>query len=463
MKKLLIANRGEIAVRVIRTAKEMGIKTVAIHSEVDSDALHTKIADESVCVGGNRAKDSYLNMPAILSAAEVTGADSIHPGYGFLSENSEFAKLIEECGLTYVGPSSESIRALGSKVESREVAKKAKIPLLPGSGIIENVKEAKKFAEQIGYPVLIKASNGGGGRGMRVVLDPSEFESTFRSAQNESKAAFGSPDVFIEKFIEKPKHIEIQIAADKHGKIIHFGERECSVQRRHQKIIEEAPAPFFNQKQRDDLGALACQLARDANYVGVGTVEFLMDEDQSLYFMEMNSRLQVEHPVTEEVYGIDLVKIQIDIADGKKLKFEQAEIKPVGHAIECRINAEDPVNFIPSPGKIETYIAPGGRRVRIDSGVYSGSKVSPFYDSMLAKLICWSDSRPNTIKTLKRALNEYIIDGIKTNIPLHLDIVSSKDFKGSLHYTRWIEEVFLKKKIKKIKSSEQINSGIDAK
>lgn len=443
MKKLLIANRGEIAVRIIRTAREMGIKTVAVHSKCDEHALHVRLADESVCIGGNRAKDSYLNMVSVLSACELTGADAIHPGYGFLSENAEFAEAVIDCGVTFVGPTADGMRKLGAKVSAREIAKEADVPLLPGTGVIQDVEVAKVFAAQTGYPILIKASNGGGGRGMRVVNKEEDLEDTLRSARSESQTAFGSSDVFLEKFVQRPRHVEIQIAADKQGNVIHFGERECSTQRRHQKVIEEAPAIGITEKDRQRIGACACRLAKISSYEGLGTVEFLMDDDNQFYFMELNSRIQVEHPVTEQVTGVDLVRLQLNIAKGEPLPFKQEDIRMKGHAIECRVNAEDPENFIPCPGEVKTYVAPGGRNVRVDSAAYAGYKVPPFYDSMIAKLICWGDTREDAIKTMDRALDEFVIEGIKTNIPLHKRILASSDFQESKHYTRWLEEVFL--------------------
>jgi acetyl-CoA carboxylase, biotin carboxylase subunit len=443
MKKLLVANRGEIAVRVIRTAKEMGIKTVAVHSEVDENSLHVQLADESVCIGGNRSSQSYLNMVALLAACEVTGADAVHPGFGFLSERSEFAEIVTKCGLNFVGPSAESMRKMGSKVSAREIAAKAGVPMLSGTGVVSTLAEAKKAAKEIGYPVLIKASNGGGGRGMRVVLGEHEIEQTFHSARSESQTAFGSADVFIEKFVERPRHIEIQIIADKHGNVVYLGERECSLQRRHQKIIEEALSPVMTPDIRKKMGEASCNLARVVGYEGLGTVEFLVDDDLNFYFMEMNTRIQVEHPVTEEVVGMDLVREQLKVARGEKLSFTQEQVAYKGHSIECRINAEDPQTFVPCPGLIETYRPPGGRRVRLDSSVYQGYKVPPFYDSMIAKLITWGNTREEARKTMIRALEEFEIKGIKTNIPLHLRIMNHPDFVKANVYTKWIEQDLL--------------------
>jgi len=444
MKKILVANRGEIAVRVIRTAKEMGIKTVAVHSQCDSNSLHVRMADESVCIGADSAKHSYLNMVALMSACELTGADAVHPGFGFLSERAEFAEVVAKCGIKFIGPSAESMRMLGSKVSARAIAQKAGVPLLPGTGVLAEVSDAREAAKKIGYPVLIKASNGGGGRGMRVVRAEHELEQTFHSARSESQTAFASPDVFLEKYVGKPRHIEIQILADSHGNVIHLGERECTLQRRHQKIIEEAPSHMVTPEMRAKMGEAACNLARSAKYEGLGTVEFIADEELNFYFMEMNTRIQVEHPVTEEITGLDLVREQIRVAQGEKLRFQQKDISFKGHAIECRVNAEDPTTFVPCPGLISTYIAPGGRRVRVDSAAYQGYKVPPFYDSMIAKVITWGENREQATASMKRALSEFTIEGIKTNIPLHLRILDSAAFPAADFYTKWIEEELLK-------------------
>jgi acetyl-CoA carboxylase biotin carboxylase subunit len=444
MKKILIANRGEIAVRIIRTAKEMGIKTVAVHSQCDANALHVRMADESVCIGGDQAKHSYLNMVNLLSAVELTGADAVHPGYGFLSERSEFAEIVTKCGVKFIGPSAASMRIMGSKVSAREAVAKADVPLLPGTGVLADLEKAREAARKIGYPVLIKASNGGGGRGMRVVRAEHELEQTFFSARSESQTAFGSPDVFIEKYIGKPRHIEIQILADQFGNVIHLGERECSLQRRHQKIIEEALSPIMTPQLRERMGRAAVNAAKTANYEGLGTVEFIMDENGDFYFMEMNTRIQVEHPVTEEVTGLDLVKEQLLVAAGEKLTIKQSDVKFSGHSIECRINAEDPTTFAPCPGLITTYIPPGGRRVRMDSAAYQGYKVPPYYDSMVGKLITWGETREEATIRMIRALQEFVIEGIKTNIPLHLRILQNEAFPKAAFYTKWIEEELLK-------------------
>lgn len=445
MKKILVANRGEIAVRIIRTAREMGIRTVAVHSQCDAVSLHVKLADESVCIGGDAAKASYLNMVALMSACELSGADAVHPGFGFLSERAEFAEVVEKCGLKFIGPSAQSMRLMGSKVSAREVAQKAGVPLLPGTGVLNDVTAAREAAAKIGYPVLIKASNGGGGRGMRVVRTEAEIETTFHSARSESQTAFGSPDVFLEKYIPRPRHIEIQVLADSFGNVVHLGERECTLQRRHQKIIEEAPSPVMTPAVREKMGEAACNLVRAAKYEGLGTVEFLADDDLGFYFMEMNTRIQVEHPVTEEITGLDLVREQIRVAQGEKLRFKQSDITFTGHALECRVNAEDPTTFVPCPGLINTYVAPGGRRVRVDSAAYQGYKVPPFYDSMIAKVITWGENREQATATMNRALGEFTIEGIKTNIPLHLRILQNPVFAKAQFYTKWIEEDLLKK------------------
>jgi len=448
MKKILIANRGEIAVRIIRTAKEMGIKTVAVHSQCDANALHVRMADESVCIGADQAKHSYLNMVSLLSAVELTGADAVHPGYGFLSERAEFAEIVTKCGVKFIGPSAASMRIMGSKVGAREAVAKADVPLLKGTGVLSDLAKAREAAAKIGYPVLIKASNGGGGRGMRVVRAEHELEQTFFSARSESQTAFGSPDVFIEKYIAKPRHIEIQILADSFGNVIHLGERECSLQRRHQKIIEEALSPVLSPQLREKMGRSACDAARAANYEGLGTVEFIMDEKGDYFFMEMNTRIQVEHPVTEEVTGLDLVREQLKVAAGEKLTLKQSDIKFSGHSIECRINAEDPTTFVPCPGLITTYIPAGGRRVRVDSAAYQGYKVPPYYDSMIGKLITWGETREEATQRMIRALGEFVIEGIKTNIPLHLRILQNPAFAKADFYTKWIEEELLKPSVK---------------
>jgi acetyl-CoA carboxylase biotin carboxylase subunit len=427
--KILIANRGEIALRVIRACKELGIKTVAVHSDADSEALHVKVADQSVCIGPAPSSDSYLNIKAIISAAEVTDADAIHPGYGFLSENAEFAEICENCGITFIGPSAESMRLMGDKISARQTVTEAGVPILPGTK--ENVKtvdEAKKIAEDIGFPVIIKATAGGGGRGMKVVHSQAHLANAFNAARTEAEAGFGNPDVYIEKFCENPRHVEIQILADKHGNVIHLGERDCSIQRRHQKLIEEAPCPVLPPDVRKAMGDCAVAAAKACEYSSAGTMEFLLDKQHKFYFMEMNTRVQVEHPVTEMITGVDIIKEQIRVAAGEKLRFKQSDIKIQGHAIECRINAEDPEKFTPFPGKIDGYHTPGGFGVRVDSAVYDQYTVLPHYDSMIAKLIVHAETRDEAVKRMARALDEYIIEGIKTTIPFHQRIMRNKDF-----------------------------------
>ncbi|WP_305042476.1 acetyl-CoA carboxylase biotin carboxylase subunit, partial [Geoalkalibacter sp.] len=427
--KILIANRGEIAIRVIRACKELGIKTVAVHSDVDSESLHVKLADESICIGPAPSAKSYLNIKAIISAAEVTDASAIHPGYGFLSENAEFAEICANCGITFIGPSPRSMRLMGDKISARQTVTKAGVPILPGTTEgVKSAEEAKKIAAQIGYPVIIKATAGGGGRGMKVVHSPASLPNAFATARAEAQSGFGNPEVYIERFCERPRHVEIQIMADQHGNVIHLGERDCSIQRRHQKLIEESPCPVLSEELRQKMGACAVAAAEAVGYSSVGTVEFLLDQNKNFYFMEMNTRVQVEHPVTEMVTGIDIIKEQIRIAAGQPLRFRQEDIQIRGHAIECRINAEDPTKFTPSPGKILGYHPPGGLGVRVDSGVYDQYKVLPHYDSMIAKLIVHAETRDEAIKKMATALDEYIIDGIKTTISFHQKIMSSKEF-----------------------------------
>ncbi|MBP7844251.1 MAG: acetyl-CoA carboxylase biotin carboxylase subunit [Proteobacteria bacterium] len=443
MKKILIANRGEIALRIIRTAREMGLHTVAVHSECDAHSMHVRSADESVCIGGNRPKDSYLNIVSIMSACELTGADAIHPGYGFLSENSEFAAVVERCGIKFIGPKSTSIKKMGSKVGAREIVEKAGVPVLPGTPAIQDVKTLFSEADRIGFPVLIKASHGGGGRGMRVVSDPKELEKTYHSARSESQTAFASSEVFLEKYVARPRHIEIQIIADSHGNVVYLGERECTLQRRHQKVIEEAPSPVMTEELRKKMGQAACEVAKAVEYEGLGTIEFIVDEKMNFYFMEMNTRIQVEHPVTEFVTGLDLVKEQINVARGEKLPFKQEDIIIKGHSIECRINAEDPFTFVPCPGTIKELILPGGRNVRVDTAAYAGAMVPPFYDSMIGKLVTFGANRQEAQKTMLRALGEFTIEGIKTNIPLHKKILGTKNFPEANFWTKWIEDELL--------------------
>ncbi|MDH3335458.1 MAG: acetyl-CoA carboxylase biotin carboxylase subunit, partial [Rhodospirillaceae bacterium] len=417
--KVLIANRGEIALRIQRACREMGIRTVAVHSTADEDAMHVRLADEAVCIGPPNAKESYLNISAILSAATISNADAIHPGYGFLSENADFAQMVEEHDFVFIGPTAEHIRLMGDKIAAKDAVKKAGIPVVPGSdGGVDNVADAKRIAKEIGFPVIIKASAGGGGRGMKLANSEDELEIAFTTARSEAGSVFGNPEVYIEKFLTRPRHIEIQVLADNHGNVVHLGERDCSLQRRHQKVLEEAPSPALNKSERDEIGQIAAEAVKKIGYRSAGTIEFLY-EDGGFYFIEMNTRLQVEHPITEMITGIDLVREMVRISNGAPLGYTQDDIKFSGHAIECRINAEDPETFMPCPGKIGIYHAPGGLGVRVDSGLYSGYKVPPHYDSMIAKLIVHGTSRNECLMRLRRALSEYVIDGLKTTIPLH--------------------------------------------
>lgn len=442
--KILIANRGEIALRIIRACKELGIKTVAVHSDADSEALHVKLADESICIGPAPSAKSYLNMKSIISAAEVTDADAIHPGYGFLSENAEFAEICANCGLTFIGPTPENMRLMGDKISARQTVTKAGVPILPGTKEgVHSPEEAKRVAADIGYPVIIKATAGGGGRGMKVVHSPASLPNAFAAARSEAQAGFGNPEVYIEKFCERPRHVEIQIMADKHGNVIHLGERDCSIQRRHQKLIEEAPCPVLDPETRKKMGECAVAAAKAVGYTSVGTMEFLLDQQGNFYFMEMNTRVQVEHPVTEMITGVDIIKEQIRSAAGIPLRFKQEDIKITGHAIECRINAEHPFKFTPSPGKIDGYHPPGGLGVRVDSAVYDQYTVLPHYDSMIAKLIVHADSREEAIRRMARALDEYIIEGIKTTIAFHQKIMDNKDFIEGNVDTGFLERLVL--------------------
>ena len=442
--KILIANRGEIALRIIRACKELGIKTVAVHSDADSEALHVKLADESICIGPAPSAKSYLNMKSIISAAEVTDADAIHPGYGFLSENAEFAEICANCGLTFIGPTPENMRLMGDKISARQTVTKAGVPILPGTKEgVHSPEEAKRVAAEIGYPVIIKATAGGGGRGMKVVHSPASLPNAFAAARSEAQAGFGNPEVYIEKFCERPRHVEIQIMADKHGNVIHLGERDCSIQRRHQKLIEEAPCPVLDPATRKKMGECAVAAAKAVGYTSVGTMEFLLDQQGNFYFMEMNTRVQVEHPVTEMITGVDIIKEQIRSAAGIPLRFKQEDIKITGHAIECRINAEHPFKFTPSPGKIDGYHPPGGLGVRVDSAVYDQYTVLPHYDSMIAKLIVHADTREEAIRRMARALDEYIIEGIKTTIAFHQKIMDNKDFIEGNVDTGFLERLVL--------------------
>lgn len=439
IKKLLIANRGEIALRIQRAAKELGIKTVAVHSTADADAMHVRLADEAICIGPPAARDSYLNIPNIISAAEIVHADAIHPGYGFLSENAQFAEIVELHNIIWVGPKPEHIRVMGDKVEAKRTADKLGLPLVPGSpGPISDLAEAKAIADQIGYPVLIKAASGGGGRGMKVVPDPDSLETLMAQASTEANAAFGDPTVYMEKYLGDPKHIEFQIFGDGEGGAIHLGERDCSVQRRHQKVIEEAPSPVVSAAQRAEMGERVRKAMADMGYRGAGTIEFLY-ENGEFYFIEMNTRLQVEHPVTEMISGLDLVAEQLRIAEGRGLSVTQDQVQLKGHSIECRINAEDPVTFAPSPGLVKNYVAPGGLQTRVDSGLYSGYKVPPYYDSMIGKLIVWGEDRDAAICRLRRALEEFVVDGPKTNVPLHQRILKEEAFASGEYTIKWLE------------------------
>ena len=440
--KVLIANRGEIALRVIRACKELGIKTVAVYSEADKDSLHVRFADEAICIGKPKSSESYLNIPAIISAAEVADVDAIHPGYGFLSERAHFAEICESCKITFIGPPPLAITKMGDKSVAKDTARQAKVPTVPGSnGVVRNEQDAIKIAEKIGYPVMIKASAGGGGKGMRIAHNRPSLVSSLQMAQTEAQAAFGNNEVYIEKYIDGARHIEVQVLADKFGNTIHLRERECSIQRRHQKLIEETPSPAINNKTREKMGEAAVKAAKAVGYHSVGTVEFILDKDGSFYFMEMNTRIQVEHPITELITGVDLVKEQIRIAAGEKLKLAQKDISCNGHAIECRINAEDPDNnFMPSPGKVTMYHPSGGIGVRVDSHLYTGYSVPPYYDSLIAKLIVHADDRRQAIARMRRALGEFIVEGIKTTIPFHLRVLDNPNFQKGEYSTKFIEE-----------------------
>ena len=441
--KILIANRGEVAVRVIRAAKELGINTVAVFSEIDAESLHVRLADEAVCIGKAPSSESYLNIPSIISAAEITDVEAIHPGYGFLAEDAHFAEICESCQIRFIGPTPENIRLMGDKMAAKRAAKKAGLPTIPGSGDIVNTKEeALKIAKKIKYPVIIKASQGGGGKGMRVCHNDIRLISAFLTAQREAEAAFGSPNVYIEKYIERPRHIEFQLLGDNRGHVIHLGERDCTIQRRHQKLIEETPSPVLDKKLRKKMGELSVKCARSIGYVNAGTIEFLLDKDNNFYFMEMNTRVQVEHPVTEMLTGIDIVKEQIRIAAGEKLKKKQDDIQFRGSSIECRINAEDPEHdFRPCPGKIASLHIPGGLGVRVDTHVYSGYEISPYYDSMIGKLISYADTRKLAVRIMQRALDEFIIEPIKTTIPFHKKVMANPAFLRGKYATDFAEEL----------------------
>lgn len=438
--KVLIANRGEIALRIHRACKELGISTVAVHSTADADAMHVRLADETVCIGPPPARESYLNIPSILSAAAITGADAIHPGYGFLSENADFAAMVEEHGFAFIGPSPDHIRMMGDKISAKKTVKELGIPVVPGSdGGIPDAETALKLAEDIGYPILIKAAAGGGGKGMKVAHSASELAEAFTVARNEAMSNFGNDTVYMEKYLSHPRHIEIQVLADAHGKVIHLGERDCSLQRRHQKLVEESPSPALNAEQRRQIGDTVCKALRKLGYRNAGTIEFLY-EDGKFYFIEMNTRLQVEHPVTEMVCGLDIVREQIRIAAGTPLSIEQKAVVFHGHAIECRVTAENPETFRPSPGKITEYHPPGGMGIRVDSALYSGYRVPPYYDSMVAKLIVHGTSRNECLMRLRRALDEYVIGGIETTLPLHRKIVQAPNFIDGDYDIHWLEK-----------------------
>lgn len=441
--KILIANRGEIALRIIRACREMNIKTVAIYSQCDADSLHVRFADEAVCIGPSPSPQSYLNIPAIISAAEITDVEAIHPGYGFLAENAHFAEVCESCNITFIGPTAQAIRAMGDKVIAKETVRKIGIPLTPGAkGVVKSKEEALDVAKKIKYPIIIKAAAGGGGKGMRICHNDVTLMSSFAMAQKEAEVNFGCPDVYVEKYIDEPRHVEFQIMADHYGNVIHLGERDCSIQRRHQKLLEESPSPVLTSKLRKKMGELAVKAAKAVNYRSVGTMEFLLDPSGHFYFMEMNTRIQVEHPVTEMVTGIDIVKQQIRIAAGEKLKIKQDDVKFHGHAIECRINAEDPDNnFIPCPGKIEELNFPGGRGVRVDTHIYPGYTISPYYDSMVAKLITHGQNRQEAVQIMKRALEEFYISPIKTTIGLHGEILGHSLFLQGKVSTHFLEKL----------------------
>lgn len=444
IRKVLIANRGEIAVRIIRACKELGIQTVAIYSEADKDAMHTELADEAICVGKPKSKDSYLNVSNIISAAVITKCNAIHPGFGFLSENAEFAAICEECNIKFIGPSSKTISIMGDKSRAREIMKKANVPVIPGSdGIVENIEYAYIEAERIGYPVMVKAALGGGGKGIRIVHSKGELENAFFTAKSEAMANFGDDTIYMEKFIVNPRHIEFQILGDEHGNIVHLGERDCTVQRRNQKVLEEAPSSIISSELREEMGKAAIRAAKAVNYYNAGTIEFLVDKYGSFYFMEMNTRIQVEHPVTEMITSVDIVKEQIKIANGSDLSFSQEDVCIKGHAIECRINAENPKKgFIPSPGKIEFLNLPGGNGIRVDTAVFTGYKIPPTYDSMIAKLIAYGKDREEAINKMIRALDEFVIEGIDNNIDFQIDILNNEKFRLGDFDTSFISKEF---------------------
>ncbi len=445
-KKILIANRGEIALRIIRTCKELGIRTVAVYSEADKNSLHVTFADEAVCIGSHQSRDSYLKIPALISAAHITGADAIHPGYGFLAENASFSEICQESDIRFIGPTPDMITSMGDKSLAKETVKKNNVPTVPGSdGVVTELNEGINISHEIGFPVIIKASAGGGGKGMRIVWEESEFEKAFQMARNEAESSFGNPDVYIEKFVENPRHIEIQVLGDNHGNIYQYGERDCTIQRRHQKLIEESPSTVIDSELRRKMGEAGILAAKAINYEGAGTVEFLLDKNKNFYFMEMNTRIQVEHPVTEMIYDVDLVRQQILVAAGEKI--DTLPHKARGHSMEFRINAEDPYkDFMPSPGKIESLHLPGGFGVRVDSHIYQGYVMPPYYDSLLAKLVVWGKNRTNVIARARRALDEFVVEGIKTTIPLHAQILEDERFINGNFDTSFLDTFQLNKK-----------------
>lgn len=445
-KKVLIANRGEIAVRIIRACRELGIPTVAVYSQADAHSLHVSLATEAYCIGPAQSKNSYLSIPAIISTALMCGADAIHPGYGFMAERADFVDICTQHGIKFIGPSADAMRKMGDKATARKTMTEHHVPVTPGTGLVKDVKEVREFAKKFGYPIIIKATAGGGGKGMRIVRKDEELESLMSMCQQEAQNGFGNPDVYVEKYLENPRHIEVQILGDSFGNVVHLGERDCSIQRRHQKLIEEAPSPAINEKTRKEMGEAAVRAAKAINYEGAGTIEFLLDSDGSWYFMEMNTRVQVEHCVTEMISNIDIVREQILVAAGEKLDFTQDDILLRGHAIECRINAENPEkDFMPNPGTIDGYVAPGGYGVRVDSHVYPGYSIPPFYDSMIGKLICWGRNRNEARRRMYRALKEYVITGVETTIPFHQEIIEDEVFMSGNFNTKFIEEFYERK------------------
>lgn len=445
-KKVLIANRGEIAVRIIRACRELGIPTVAIYSKADADALHVSLATEAYCIGPHQSAKSYLSIPAIISTALMCGADAIHPGYGFMAERADFVDICTQHGIKFIGPSSDAMRKMGDKATARKTMVEHNVPVTPGTGIVKTVQDVRKFAQEAGYPIIIKATAGGGGKGMRIVRKDEELESMMSMCQQEAQNGFGNPDVYVEKYLENPRHIEVQILGDSFGNVVHLGERDCSIQRRHQKLIEEAPSPAIDEKTRNEMGEAAVRAAKAINYEGAGTIEFLLNNDGKWYFMEMNTRIQVEHCVSEMISNIDILREQILVASGEKLSFTQNEVLLRGHAIECRINAENPEkDFMPNPGKIDGYVAPGGFGVRVDSHVYPGYSIPPYYDSMIGKLICWGRDRNEARRRMYRALKEYVITGVETTIPFHQDIIEDEVFISGNFNTGFIEEYYQRK------------------